>query len=55
MKIDVKRICNHSAKLIDLKANIFGEDREPKMVVTEKFDMGIHNTTTQTRFQSQSN
>jgi hypothetical protein len=55
MKVDIKRIYNHSAKLIDLKTNIFGENREPKMVVTEEFDMEIHSTTTQIRFQSQSN
>jgi hypothetical protein len=50
MKVDIKRICNHSAKLRDLKTNIFGENGELKVVVTEQFDMKIHNTTAQTGF-----
>lgn len=44
-----------SSKLVDLKTDIFGEDRETEVVVAKKFHMKIQSSTTQTGLQCEPN
>ena len=55
MKIDVKGGADHSAKLVNMKTNLFGEDRETKMIGAQKFHMKIKRSGPQKCLQSQCN
>jgi hypothetical protein len=48
MKMHIKRSSDHSTQSIDLKAHIFIENRETKMIVAKKLHMKIQSTPTQT-------
>jgi hypothetical protein len=54
VKVDIKGGSDYSAKFVDFESNSFGENRETKMIVAQKFHMKIRGSTTQTRLQSQS-
>jgi hypothetical protein len=54
VEIHIKTRGNDTTKLIDVETNLFGENREPKMVGAKKFHMKIQSPTTQARLQSKS-
>jgi len=48
MEINIKRRTDDSSEFVYKKANMLGDNREPKVVNAKEFDMEFVSTTTQT-------